>query len=54
MVLGQNRAVLVDIRWYWVSTERYWSVLGGTWSVWGGIGWYLVVLGHYGAELVDT
>ena len=53
MVLGRNRAVLVDIRWYWVSTGWYWSVLGGTWSVWGGIGWYLVVLGQCNLVLLD-
>jgi len=29
-------------------------VLDGTGSVEGGTGWYLVVLGQYGALLVDT
>ena len=40
MVLGQCAAMLV--------------VLGGIGSVWGDAGWYLVVLGQYGALLVDT
>ena len=35
--------------WYW-----YWLVLGGTGSVQGGTGWYMVVLGQYGAELVGS
>ena len=30
------------------------SVWSGTGSVEGGTGWYLVVLGQYGAELVNT
>ena len=29
-------------------------IYDGTGSVEGGTGWYLVVLGQYGAELVDT
>ena len=33
---------------------RYWLVLVDTGSVCGGTGWYLVVLGQFGAELVDT
>ena len=45
MVLGQKKTVLVGTWWYWVSTERFWLVLGGT-------GWYLVVLGQHGAVLV--
>ena len=50
----QNRVVLVDIWWYWVSSGQYWSIPCGACSVAGGTGWYLVVLGPYGAELVDT
>ena len=45
---------LVDILWCCVSTGRYWLVLDGTRSVEGGTGWYLVVLGQYGAVLVCT
>ena len=45
MVLGQDRLVLVDTWWYWVSMERYWLIYDDTWSVEGGSGWYLVVLG---------
>ena len=37
-----------------MSRRRYWLVLGGSGSVWSGTGWYLVVLGQYGAVLVDT
>ena len=33
MVLGQYRAVLAGIRWYWVSMGQYWLVLGDTGSV---------------------
>ena len=29
-------------------------MLGGTGSVWGGTGWYVVVLGQYGAVLAGT
>ena len=54
MVLGQNKAVLVGTWWNWVSRERHWLIYDGTGSVEGGTGWYLVVLGQYGAELVDT
>ena len=53
VLLGQNRAVLVGTWWYWVSMERYWLIHDGTGSVEGGTGWYLMVLGHYGAVLVD-
>ena len=53
MVLGQHGAVLVGTWWYWVSMERYWLIHDGTGSVEGGTGWYLMVLGHYGAVLVD-
>ena len=63
VVLGQYRAVRVDILCYWVSmkrnwlihdnTGRYWLVFGGDRSVWGGNGWYLVVMGHYRVVLVD-
>ena len=44
----------LDISFYWASRRRYWLVLGGTGSVWGSTGSYLVVLGQYGEELVDT
>ena len=54
MVLGQNRAVRGDTWWYLFSMGRFWLVLGDIASVWGGTGCYLVVLGQYGAELVDT
>ena len=33
VVLDQQRAVMVDTQWYWVSIGRYWLVLGGTGSV---------------------
>ena len=33
MVLGQYRAVLAGIWWYWVSMGQYWLVLGDTGSV---------------------
>ena len=33
MVLGQYRAVLAGISWYWVSMGQYWLVLGDTGSV---------------------
>ena len=33
MVLGQYRAVLAGIWWYWVSVGQYWLVLGDTGSV---------------------
>ena len=46
MVLGQQRAVLIDTEWYWVSKGRYWLVVGGTGSVKGGTGLYLVALGQ--------
>ena len=48
MVLGQYRAVLAGIWWYWVSMGQYWLVLGGTGSVLGSTGWYFVVLGQIG------
>ena len=50
----QYRLVLVDTRWYWVSMEWYWLIYNGTGSVEGVTGWYLVALGQYEAELVDT
>ena len=46
--------VLVGIWWHWVSRKRYWLILVGTGSAWSGTGWYLVVLGQYGAVLVGT
>ena len=54
MVLGQYGIVLVGTWWYWVSRRQLCLVLVGTGSVWGGTGWNLVVLGQYGADLVDT
>ena len=46
MVLGQKEAVVVSIRWYWVSMGRYWFVLGGTGTVWSGTGGYMMELGQ--------
>ena len=46
VALGQERAVLIDTEWYWVSKGRYWLVVGGTGSVKGGTGLYLVALGQ--------
>ena len=46
--------LLVGTLWYLVSIEWYWLIYDGAVSVEGGTGWYLVVLGQYGAELVDT
>ena len=54
MVLGQYRAVLAGIWWYWVSRGQYLLILGGTWSVLGSNGWYLVILGQYKAVLTVT
>ena len=54
MVLGQDRLVLVDTWWYWVSMERYWFIYDGTGSVWVNTCWYLVVLDQYMAVMVDT
>ena len=54
MVLGQYRAVLAGIWWYWVSMGQYWLVLGDTGSVWGGIGWYVVEMGQYRAVLIGS
>ena len=38
MVLGQYRAVMADIWWYWVSMGRYWY-------------WYQLILGQYNLVL---
>ena len=54
VVLGQWKAVLVGTWLYRVDRRWHCLVLCDTGSVWGGTGWYLVELGHYGAELVDT
>ena len=54
VVLGQQKAVLVDTWWYWVSMEWYWLIYDGTGSVKGGSGWYLAVLGQENAVLVNT
>ena len=51
VILGQYRAVLAGIWWYWVSLGPYWLVLGGNGTVGGGTGWYLVALGQYGLVL---
>ena len=40
MVLGQYRAVLAGIWWYWVSMGQYWLVLGGIGSIKLGTVWY--------------
>ena len=37
-----------------VTIGGYWLIHDGAGSVWGRAGSYLVVLGQYGAELVDT
>ena len=52
-VTGSVQGITCRYFWCWVSRRLYWSVIGGTGSVWGGTGWFLVVLGQYGAELVD-
>ena len=52
MLLGQHGVILVGTWCYWVSRRRYCLVLGDTGSIWGGTGWYLVILGQYGAVLV--
>ena len=47
VVLGQNRAVRVDIRCYWVGMKRYWLIHDNTgryWLVFGGVGQYWSVL----------
>ena len=54
MVLGQYRAVLFGIWWYWVSIGWYWMVLSGTGSVKGGPVRYLVVPCLYGTVMVST
>ena len=54
VVLDQQRAVMVDTQWYWVSRGRYWLVLDGAGSVKGSTGWYLMVLGQQRAVLVGT
>ena len=38
----------------WVSVGRYWLAHSGTGSVWSGTGWFLVILGQYGAFLVGN
>ena len=53
MVLGQQRSVLVDTWWSWVSMERYWLIYDGTGSVEGGTNRYLTVLDQKKAVLVD-
>ena len=45
---------MIGTWWYWVSIERRWWVCGSNGSVWGGVGWYLVILGQYGAVLVGS
>ena len=49
----QYRLVLVDTWWYRVSMEWYWLVFGGTGSVESGTSLYMMVLGQYGAVMVD-
>ena len=48
VVLGQYRAVLVEISCHWVSMKQNWLTHDNTGSVEGGTGQYLVVLGQYG------
>ena len=45
MVLGQYRAVLAGIWWYWVSMGQHWLVLGDTGV---SITWYSLVLSGTG------
>ena len=45
VVLDQQRTVMVDTQWYWVSRGRYWMVLGDTGSVEGGKGRKYLVSG---------
>ena len=54
MVLGQYRAVLAGIWWYWVSMGQYRLVLGVTGSVLSGTGLFMMVLGQKKAVLVST
>ena len=58
MTLQTNRKkrdiIMACFSQYWVSMGRCWLVLGVTGSGWGGTGWYLVLLGQYGAVLVGS
>ena len=54
MVLGQDRLVLVDTWWYWVSMERYWFIYYGSGTVLVNTCWQLVVLDQCRAVMVDT
>ena len=49
----QYRLVVVDTWWFWVIMEWYWLIYDDTGSVEGSTGWLFVVLGQYGAGLVD-
>ena len=53
MVLGQDRLVLFDTWWYWVSMERYWFIYYGSGTVLVNT-WQLVVLDQCRAVMVDT
>ena len=46
--------IISDISRYWLVLGAIGSVWGSTGSLWGGTSWSLVVLGQYGALLVDT
>ena len=59
VVLGQYRAVRVDIRVSmkrnWLindNTGQYWLVFGSDGSVWVGAGSYMVILGQYNSVLL--
>ena len=54
MVLGQDRLVLVDTWWYWVSMERFWFIYYGSGTVLVNTCWQLVVLDQCRAVMVDT
>ena len=48
IIMGQQKAVLISIWWYWVSMGRYWLVLwvlGQYNLVLLGIKWYWVSIG---------
>ena len=58
VVLGQYRAIRVEISCYCVSMMRNWLIhdnagsAGGAGSVWNGTDWHLVVLCHYNLALL--
>ena len=54
VVMGQEKAVLVNTLWYSVSIGWYWFILYGNGSVWSGTGSHMMALGQYGSILVGT